>query len=364
MKKILFTSNAPAPYRSEFFRLCGQWADVTVLFEKKSHADRDKSWAAALPRGFTAVFADAFTLCGQNFRPDIGRYMKGFDEYFIMDFASPCGMAAIAWLRRRGIEYYLESDGGFAKDGNGLRERLKRKYIPGAKGYFSTSPVHDEYYLHYGAERERLIRYPFSSVLNKDVRCAPPDAEEKAALRVKLGLKGKYIVLSVGQFIPRKGFDLLIKCAKGLPQGTEVYIIGGEKTAEYDRIISEENITNVSFLPFMSRERVNEYYDAADVFALPTREDIWGLVVNEALSRGLPVVSADRCLSAVQLLSDGKAGVIIPTESVPALTAALCGLLNDVPRRAVMSAAALNIAAMYTVETMAEAHREELKIEN
>ena len=48
------------------------------------------------------------------------------------------------------------------------------------------------------------------------------------------------------------------------------------------------------------------YYKAADVFAFPTREDIWGLVVNEALNYGLPVVSTYGCVAACEMLPEGS----------------------------------------------------------
>ena len=51
---------------------------------------------------------------------------------------------------------------------------------------------------------------------------------------------------------------------------------------------------------------------AADVFVMPTREDIWGLVINEAMAYGLPVVSTDKCIAALELVKNGRNGYIIP----------------------------------------------------
>ena len=53
---------------------------------------------------------------------------------------------------------------------------------------------------------------------------------------------------------------------------------------------------NVYFIEFKKSEELNEYYKAADIFVHPTREDIWGLVVNEAMAKGLPVVTTNNVL--------------------------------------------------------------------
>lgn len=75
-------------------------------------------------------------------------------------------------------------------------------------------------------------------------------------------------------------------------------------------------------------EGTHHYYKAADVLAMPTREDICGLVINEALSYGLPVVSTNKCIAALELVSNGKNGYIIPAENDNAIAEVIDKVLS------------------------------------
>lgn len=92
------------------------------------------------------------------------------------------------------------------------------------------------------------------------------------------------VVLTVGQFIHRKGFDVLLEAWKDCSKDAELYIVGAEPTEEYQRIKEELELNNAYFVGFKTEDQLKQYYKAADLFVLSTREDIWGLVVNEAMA--------------------------------------------------------------------------------
>ena len=164
----------------------------------------------------------------------------------------------------------------------------------------------------------------------------------------------KRIVLAVGRFIRLKGFDVLIRAAARLSPETGVYIIGGKTPEEYLALCSSLGVRNVHFLDFKPKEQLQAYWTAADVFAMPTRGDAWGLVVSEAMSFGLPVVSTDRCGAALELVEDGVNGRIVPVGDADALAGALIGLLNgDLPKMADEAAKAV---APCSIENMVRAH--------
>ena len=73
----------------------------------------------------------------------------------------------------------------------------------------------------------------------RDVLEKPVSNSEKIYLRTELGIKQEKMILSVGQFIHRKGFDLLLKIAANLNDNIAVVLLGGEATEEYLKIIEE-----------------------------------------------------------------------------------------------------------------------------
>ncbi len=107
-------------------------------------------------------------------------------------------------------------------------------------------------------------------------------------------------------------------------------IIGeGEKKSEYKKIIQDNNYNNVSIMNFMDKRTLFRYYKACDLFVLPTREDIWGLVINEAMACGLPIITTDKCIAGIELIEDYKNGFIIPTDNSKELSKKLNKLISN-----------------------------------
>ena len=105
-------------------------------------------------------------------------------------------------------------------------------------------------------------------------------------------------------------------------------------------------------LKVKTKKELSEYYKAADIFVLPTREDIWGLVINEAMAYGLPVVTTNKCVSGVELVKDYKNGFIINVDDVKQLAYAINLILSDDILREKMSKESLKTIDKYTIENM------------
>ena len=101
-------------------------------------------------------------------------------------------------------------------------------------------------------------------------------------------------------------------------------------------------------------ERIVERYVLADVFALLSRHEPWGVVVNEAAACGLPLVLSDRVGAAFDLLDDGRNGVLVPVDDVAAAAQAIRELAADPNRRRAMGAASREIVAEWGYEPSIE----------
>lgn len=172
----------------------------------------------------------------------------------------------------------------------------------------------------------------------------------------KLGMKEQHIILYVGQFVYRKGIDVLIKATKRLTSEYGVYLVGGVPTQEY--LDMQKNINNLHFVGFKSKTELAEFYKAADVFVLPTREDIWGLVINEAMAYGLPVITTTTCGSGRELISDDINGYLVQPDNEDELCKAILTLCNDRLKREKIAENNYNKIYKYTIENMAAIHAE------
>ncbi len=364
MKRVLFITNYPSPYRVDFFNLLGQSVDLTVLFTAQAgeQKHRDQAWFNENYTDFKAVFLNSsLSFKGKRLCLGVLKYLKrDWDVIISGGYSDPTQMLAFEWMKAHHMPFYMEMDGGLIKNDSFFRGAIKKHFISMPDGWFSTGKKTDEYLIHYGAEADKIIHYPFTSLWTVDLEEARRAAKlDNLAIRRELGMAERYIVLSVGRFIYLKAFDVLIRSAALLPKNIGVYIVGGEPTEEYLSLCKQVGADNVHFVGFKPKESLKKYYIAADLFAMPTRSDVWGLVINEALSYGLPVVSSDQCGAALELIEDGKNGYIVPVEDHVAMAEAIKKTLCDIKG---LSDNALFSISEYSIENMVSKHLEAFRL--
>jgi len=359
-KKVLWLTNIPSPYRVDFFEELGKNVNLTVIFEKAGSKERDTSWHHSNFKNFKGIVLKGIEISADTaFDFRIYKYIKNVKTYDYIIVSNPLtlmGMYCVRYFKAHGILFLIETDGGFAKTGKTIRERLKQYIISSSDGWLSTARIHDEYYIHYGADKNKIYRYPFTSVKRKDVLLQPIDKLGKELLKRQLGIAQKHMILAVGQFIYRKGFDLLLNISRNLGSDTAVVILGGIPTKEYKDIIKNKKLENVYFPGFIEKNHIQKYYCAADIFVFPTRKDVWGLVVNEAIATGLPVVTTQKCIAGTELVRNGVNGFLIPNDDEDELFKSIISILGNDAIRENMGIESLKIAHEYTIEKMAEWH--------
>lgn len=358
--KVLFYTNIPSPYRVAFFNELGKYCELTVVFETATSTERDDAWKKFEFKNFKGIILKGIrTRVDAAFCPGIIKYLKkdAYDHIVVTQLASLTAIWAVAYMRMKGIEYYYEGDGGFVGSIRGIKASLKRFIIKNAKICFSTAKEFDKYCIAYGAKLENIYRYPFTSIFDSDVIDKSLSKDEKIVLKKKLNMKEETVLLSVGRFIQSKGFDLLLEVSRQLSANIGIYIVGGEPTAEYLEMQKKWNLRNVHFLDFMKKEQLAEYYQASDVFVLPTRSDVWGLVVNEAMANGLPVVSTDKCIAALEMIENWKNGFVVPVDDAVELKNAIEYILKSPDVCQQMAKESLEtVRKYYTIECMAREH--------
>lgn len=357
--KVLFLTNIPSPYRVDFFNELGKQSELTVLYELERASDRDERWKANKSNNFGEIF-----LRGKKVGTDsaicfsVLKYLKdkSYDIIVIGGYSTPTGMLAIEFLKFIKRPFILNVDGGIIKNDSKLKYRIKKHFIKSASYWLSTGRNTTNYLLNYGAKEEKIFVYPFTSIKQSDILKSILSKEEKKEIKYKLGIKEEKVVISVGQFIHRKGYDVLLKSCKNIDDKIGVYIIGGKPTDEYLKLKEELNLTNVYFIDFKTKEEIKEYYKAADLFVLPTREDIWGLVINEAMACGLPVITTNKCVAGKELINDKENGFIVPIENKLAIVDAINNIISNNDKARKISKNNIEKIKGYTIEQMAKEH--------
>ena len=302
--KVLYLSNIPSPYRVAFFNELSKYCQLTVVFERHTAKDRNGEWYDT-QFDFEVIFLNSISIGKESsLSLDIIHYLKSqYDHIIIGGYSTLTAMCAILYLRLHKINFILNADGGFiAKDESNIKKRIKHFFISSASKYLCSGEKTKAYLEYYGANSDDVYTFPFTSVSKKDILPYPISREQKEKLKEMRNIPYTKVIISIGRFIHGKGFDWMMEAYKDLDKEIGVYIIGGTPTQEYMDLKNKYKLDNVHFVPFQSKPEILAWYQLADLFVFPTRKDIWGLVVNEALSQGLPVISTDQCNAALSLI--------------------------------------------------------------
>ena len=188
----------------------------------------------------------------------------------------------------------------------------------------------------------------------------PPQQKKKNSAR-NLEWGGGKMILTVGRFSYMKGygkgFDVLLNAIRFCPENYSLYIVGDEPTQEFVEMKKKMNLKNVFFVGFKTKDELKEYYKAADVFCLQTRGDVWGLVINEAMAYGLPVITTDKCIAGLELVENGVNGYIVPVEDAQCVAEKVMhiGQHNELQQK--MCENSLSKIRNYTIENMTLVHK-------
>jgi D-inositol-3-phosphate glycosyltransferase len=212
----------------------------------------------------------------------------------------------------------------------------------------------------YGADAERIRVVP----CGVDLRRFQPQPQAEA--RIRLGLSAdERLLVCVGRMEPLKGMDALVRALALLKQGKRpwakqlrVLLIGGESEGHPQRWNAEQRRLDalrhelgiedrVSFLGAQPQELLPSYFAAADVVAVPSHYESFGMVALEALASGAAVVAANVGGLALTI-EDGRSGLLFPPDDHAALAAQIEQLIERPTEAAVLRAGARRRATEYS----------------
>jgi glycosyltransferase involved in cell wall biosynthesis len=179
----------------------------------------------------------------------------------------------------------------------GLRAVIRRVISSWARHWISYGRTSTEYLLHLGVKRERIL----------ESQNAIDEERFQADAKPLWEIKPEPVVLHVGQFIERKGLGALLDAAALLQKdgcAFSLLLVGsGRDKHALEQRAKDLGLKNVYFRPSQNPDRMPSVYQSANVLVFPTREDVWGLVANEAILSGLPVLCSKYAGCAEELFA-------------------------------------------------------------
>ncbi len=156
--------------------------------------------------------------------------------------------------------------------------------------------------------------------------------DKKPELRKELGLPvDKTIILTSGKYVHKKRpMDLLKAYHQLNDQNTALVFLGeGEFRAKMEEYIKTHKLEGVYLTGFKNQSEVGKYFAASDIFVLPSGEgETWGLVVNEAMVFGLPVIVSNIVGCYADLVSEDSNGYSFETGNIADLKSKLASLIS------------------------------------
>jgi len=195
---------------------------------------------------------------------------------------------------------------------------LVRYFVKKSNKYIAYGQQAKEYLIKLGAEQNK-IRI-FMNDVNKEyfVRKAKKWRIKRKIIKRELKIVDPYNFIYVGQLIERKRVDNLItsfiKFSKDNSRWGLIIVGYGKKEQEIKYYLKENRINNVYFMGEVEQYKLPKYYTIADCLILPSFEEVWGLVVNEALYSGLKVIVSNKCGCWKDLIKTGKNGLVFNIE--------------------------------------------------
>jgi glycosyltransferase involved in cell wall biosynthesis len=233
----------------------------------------------------------------------------------------------------------------------------KRVFFALCDGYFAFGTRSREYLMSLGAKQEKIFIPCQAAALP---RSFSPETVVDDRLAHRQG--NKPVFLFVGRLSAEKGIDTLVDAFKQLRKNVpnaELRIVGtGPLGDDLKKQVAEAGLQNaVHFLGSLQDEPLSREYFGATCMVLPSKREPWGLVTNEALSHGCPVIVSESCGCVPELVVEGVSGYSFPAGDVASLhrtmlksleafadTAGVAKRCTDVIQRFDPPSAAANIA--------------------
>lgn len=347
-------------YQAPLFRALAseERLDLTVYFcsdegvsgkDVKTVYGTKKNWGVEhnLLKGYHSKFLRNYSPLGSYLKSLVGLANFGIwkelsqerpDVVVVMSWMNPTWwLIFLACLRFRIPMLFMTDANYYAEKLKGrLRSSIKRILLgklifPATSGFLCAGTANRLLYTDYGVPDDKLYPFAYSWGYSGMIEESTLLNSRKVEFRKEYGLpEDAAIILYSGRLSPEKGTIELIEAYKLVdhPKKTLVFVGDGQLQTRMQELADTSGTDSIYFMGFQNRSDIGKFYALADILVLPSLQETWGLVVNEALCFSLPVVVSDQVGAGADLVIPEENGYIFPVGEVSTMADRISMLLR------------------------------------
>jgi glycosyltransferase involved in cell wall biosynthesis len=347
---VVFWYSAVNPYMAERFNSLHRRGQVTFECWFNRHTDPGRDWLVPpefmrFPHRYLPKIATPLGSIGLPF----SAYARTQPQILITFHGDVSVAPSVLYRLRRGgkLVYYVERTFSTWVKRTWVKEAMKKFLLGGATACLTPGGDADDYAASYGVPRTRILRLEHAVDVHRFGRAdAIRRLPGSLARRAELGLRG-YVFLYVGRLWWQKGIGCLIEAFGEIRrQGIDASLLlvgDGPDRSRYEAQVKSMDMHPIRFTGFVQQSELADIYALADAFVFPTRGDPYGLVVDEAMASGLPIVSSTSAGEISSRVIHGTNGYLVPRDNPELLAGAMVRLAVNSADSARMGEASLRL---------------------
>jgi len=343
--KTAVLHNIMAPYRFPLFKSVSKYQEIDLEVFFMSPSAKNRRWFLEKKRlGFKYRVLPKIELnfFGRDLLTYIINYTFPF-EFFKnkfdvlisagwLDFASQIGFFLCKLTGRKFI-IWSESTRNEPSWRRALTLPFVKLIVRYSDACIAIGTGSKQYLQKLGAESEKIFTAYSTVDIDLFSKGGNISSREKLAIKKRIGIKTDRVIIYVGQFIERKGIIYLLKSYENLKKefnDVSLVLLGyGPLKEEFNKFIKSHKIKDFFFIDHVEVHEMPKMYAISDLLVLPSYEETWGLVVNEAMAVGLPIITTDKVGSSADLVKNFKNGIVVPARDVDRLYQAIKEIITD-----------------------------------
>lgn len=375
--RLAVLNSHPIQYFAPLYRRLAQRPDLnlTVYYCSRHGLDptldpgfgQEVQWDVPLLEGYRSIF-----LKNSSRRPGLNHFfglfnptiiselrMKSYDAILVHGYTYATHCLVFLLSRLIGLPLFLRGESTLTDPRPGglriIKQAILRPLLHQPQACLYIGSRNRQFYEYYGVDSRRLIFTPYSVDDSFFRDRAQRSESREAGFRKRFGIPADMpVILAAGKLIPKKQPLHLLRSFEQLRRTQRCALVfagEGELRTTIERECVLRSISDVYITGFLNQTEMPAAYAAADILVLPSAwGETWGLVVNEGMNCGLPVVVTDRVGCAGDLVRDGENGYVVPWNDIDALILALEKLVGDRGLRDQFARHSIRIIQEYHVE--------------